>query len=330
MNHKNIAIAILIAASIVACAHPPATTITAQEKNEKSLPVWTANCHGAPPSGDLYAQRIVSANSNRQEAGLYEGPVWIKDALYFSDFSFAKGFPSRIQRLDLAGVMNTVIEDSGSNGLAVDHEGNIIAATHNTKSLSRFHLVNHSRDTVVGQYDGKVFNSPNDVAVASDGSMYFTDPDFQRDAAPGGQEKTRVYHVSNDSRVAIVDDTLTNPNGVSLSPDESHLYVNGNGEHGVLRRYSIKNGTPQNGQDWVSGLTYPDGMTVDCHGNVYVAEHTLQRIRVFSAEGKQLAVIHVDANVTNVAFGGIRGTTLYITGAGVVWKIDLDVAGSPY
>lgn len=290
----------------------------------------TGACTGKAPSGELSATRIAAANSTRSEPGLYEGPVWIKDALYFSDFTFGPGFPSRILKLDASGKVSTVIEDSGSNGLATDGKGNLIAGTHKWKSVSRYTL-DGKRSDVVSQFNGNVFNSPNDLALAADGTLYFSDPDFQRDAAPGGQDKTRVYRVATDGKVTVVDDTLKNPNGVSLSPKGDVLYVNGMvGEHGVLRAYAIVNGVPQQGKTLVDKLGIPDGMAVDCHGNIYVSEHTDKRLRVFTPAGKQIATIKVDANVTNAAFGGADGKTLYITGAGAVWQLKLDVTGSPY
>lgn len=295
-----------------------------------ALAAAPAACTGTAPSGELTAQRIVAANPTLSEPGLYEGPVWIKDALYFSDFTFGPGFPSRIQKLDASGKVTTLIADSGSNGLAVDAQGNILAATHKYKSVSRY-TMDGKRSDVVTKYDGNVFNSPNDMALAADGTLYFSDPAFQRDAAPGGQDKTRVYRVAADGTVTVVDDTLTNPNGVSLSPAGDVLYVNGMvGEKGVLRAYPIVGGKPGKGRDLVSGLGIPDGMAVDCHGNVYVTEHTDKRIRVFTPQGKHIATIKVDANVTNAAFGGADGKTLFITGAGSVWKIALNVSGLPY
>ncbi|MYM25517.1 SMP-30/gluconolactonase/LRE family protein [Duganella sp. FT135W] len=290
----------------------------------------TGVCNGKAPSGELTATRIAAANSTRSEPGLYEGPVWIKDALYFSDFTFGPGFPSRILKLDASGKVSTAIEDSGSNGLATDGKGNLIAATHKYKSVSRYTL-DGKRSDIVGQFNGNVFNSPNDMALAADGTLYFTDPDFQRDAAPGGQDKTRVYRVATDGKVTVVDDTLQNPNGVSLSPKGDVLYVNGMvGEYGVLRAYPIVKGVPQQGKDLVNKLGIPDGMAVDCHGNIYVTEHTDRRLRVFTPAGKQIATIKVDANVTNAAFGGADGKTLYITGAGALWQLKLEVTGSPY
>lgn len=285
---------------------------------------------GSAPTGELTAQRISGANSTRSEPGLYEGPVWIKGALYFSDFTFGTGFPSRIQRLDANGMMTTAIPDSGSNGLAVDAKGAIVAATHKYKGLSRFDLASGQRTLIAGKYQGNVFNSPNDMAIAADGTIYFTDPAFQQAAAPGGQPGTYVYRVGTDGAVSIVERGIANPNGIALSPKGDVLYVSGGGERGVLRAYPIAGGMPKAGRDIVTGVVVPDGMAVDCHGNVYVTEHTAQRVRVFTPEGKQLATIKVDANVTNAAFGGADGTTLYITGAGAVWQQKLNVTGSAY
>lgn len=285
---------------------------------------------GTAPSGELVATRIVAANTTRSEPGLYEGPVWLNNALYFSDFTFAEGFPSRIQRLSNDEQLETFIDNSGSNGLAVDADGYLIAGTHSTKSVSRFDPASGERSTVADMYEGNVFNSPNDLTEARDGSLYFTDPDFQRSAAPGGQEKTNVFRVGPDGVVSVVDDTIANPNGISLSPAEDILYVAGGGEQGFIRAYPIINGVPGEGKNIIDGITIPDGMAIDCLGNIYATEHSLQRLRVFSPAGEQLATIKVDANITNAAFGGPERKTLYLTGAGAVWSIDLDVMGMPY
>jgi gluconolactonase len=294
---------------------------------------YAAAAHAAPacgpaPSGELRAERVAAVQPSRSEPGLYEGPVWIKDALYFSDFSLAPGFPSRIRKLAADGTVSTVVEDSGSNGLAVDAHGDLVAATHKYKALSRYAIADGKRTPLTADYAGQVFNSPNDIAIAKDGTIYFTDPDFQKAAAPGGQPVTGVYRVGTDGKVTLVDGSRPNPNGVSLSPAGDVLYVNAG--DGFLRAYPIVNGVPGQGRDIVNGLEIPDGMAVDCHGNLYVTEHTAKRLRVFSPEGKELATIRTDANVTNAAFGGADGKTLFLTGAGAIWRIRLDVTGSPY
>lgn len=285
-----------------------------------------ASC-GAPPSGELKAERVAAVTSSRAEPGLYEGPVWVKDALYFSDFSFAKGFPSRVRKLAADGTVSTFIEDSGSNGLAVDAGGRLVLASHKHKALLR-HVPDGQAVRLAGGFQGNVFNSPNDIAIAADGTVYFTDPDWQKAAAPGGQPVTGIYRVATNGEVTLVDGTRPNPNGIALSPAGDVLYVNAS--DGLLVAYPIVKGVPQAGRSLVSGLEGADGMTVDCHGNLYVTEHGAQRVRVFSPQGRQLATIRVDANVTNAAFGGKDGKTLYITGAGALWRLPLAASGMPY
>jgi gluconolactonase len=286
-----------------------------------------ATC-GVAPSGELKAERIAAITPTRNEPGLYEGPVWIKDALYFSDFSFSQGFPSRVRKYTPGGPTTVALEDAGSNGLAVDANGALVAATHKYKALSRYDIASGKRTSIAAQFQGQVFNSPNDIAIARDGTMYFTDPDYQKAAAPGGQPVTGIYRVATNGAVTLVDGSRKNPNGIALSLNGDTLYVNAS--DGAVRAYPIRNGVPQAGRDLIKGIENGDGMTLDCHGNLYVTEHAPKRVRVFSPQGRELATIRVDANVTNVAFGGADGKTLYITGAGAVWQLPLDVTGLPY
>lgn len=275
------------------------------------------------PSGEITASRIAGT---QMDAGLYEGPVWLNDSLYFSHFTFDEGFPSRIMRFTPPATLVVAVADSGTNGLTSDQKGGLFAGTHKYKSLSHYDLSSGKRTNVADSFQGNVFNSPNDLVFTKTGVIYFTDPAYQKSAAPGGQELTRVYRVEN-GEVTLVDDTISNPNGITLSPDEKTLYVSGGGENGFLRAYNIVNNKPDAGKNLVSPVVVPDGMTVDCQGNIYFTEHTQKRIRVVTSTGEPLAVIHVDANVTNVVFGGEDLKTLYITGAETLWSVPLDVAG---
>jgi gluconolactonase len=283
---------------------------------------------GKAPSGKLTAQRVAAVEPTRTGPQLYEGAVWLDGALYFSDFGHEGDFPSRIRKLAADGTVSTVIEDSGSNGLAIDHQGRLLAATHKWKSLSRYTLPGGERSTVAARYNGAVFNSPNDMAVAKDGTVYFTDPDYQLAAAPGGQPVTGIYRVGTDGKVTLVDGSRRNPNGIALSAAGDLLYVNAS--DGEVRTYAIRGGVPGTGRPFIKGIEGGDGMTLDCHGNLYVTEHGAQRIRVFSPKGAELATIAVDAKVTNAAFGGADGRTLYITGDRAIWSLPLDVTGMPY
>lgn len=299
------------------------------EEQGPQAQLWSCPAEpGRAPSGELEAERIAATASTRDAPGLYEGPVWLDGALYFSDFTFTDGFPSQIQKYSPGSEMITAIPESGSNGLTVANDGYLLAATHDRKALSRYNPYTGERESVVGEFEGNAFNSPNDLAVTSDGIIYFTDPDFQRSAAPGGQPETRVYRVESNE-ASVVDATMYNPNGIALSPRQDVLYIAGGGEQGTLRAYPLENGEPGAGVD-IAEVSTPDGMAVDCAGNIYVTEHAAQRIRVFSPKGEELATIATDANVTNATFGGPEQRTLYITGAGTVWKVELGIAGFPY
>ena len=348
MPPRTVLAAVLLAMLLSACQREPASPAVGDETAATdtadappggpagppapaTAAVRNPYCPAAPgtaPSGELTAQRIAAADGDGSK-GLYEGPVWTGEALYFSEFTFEPGFPSRIRRLAVDGRVETAIEDSGSNGLALGSDGALVAATHDRKELSRYDLVDGSRMRIVGEFRGQPFNSPNDLVIGADGTLWFTDPDFQRAAAPGGQDRTRVYRVGTDGEVEVVDESLHNPNGIALSPSGDTLYVAGGGEDGVLRAYPVVDGRAQAGRD-LARAQVPDGLAVDCLGNVYLTEHALQRVRVISPQGQELATIAVDANVTNAAFGGPQRRTLYLTGAGAVWSVDLDVAGLPY
>ncbi|MBD9480426.1 SMP-30/gluconolactonase/LRE family protein [Pseudoxanthomonas sp. PXM02] len=284
---------------------------------------------GHAPSGELTATRVAVAKVDDEQDRLYEGAVWKDGALYLSDFVHNGTFPSRIRRFTPPDRWETVVDNSGSNGLALDLDGNLIAATHDRKQVARVDLADGMRTALVSTFEDAPFNSPNDLVMGADGSLYFTDPEYQRKAAPGGQPRTRVYRHSA-GKTAVVDESLRNPNGIALSPDGATLYVAGGTDEGdVLRAYALQGGVPGPGHD-LARISGGDGLAVDCLGNVYVTEHGDQRVRVFSPAGEVLATIRVDANITNAAFGGADRRTLFLTGAASLWSIELPVAGLPY
>lgn len=290
--------------------------------------------HPAPLQGTKTAQPLPASeptalDAKDKEFHLFEGAVWFQGALHFSDFKTSEGFPSRILKYE-DGQLSVVVPDSGSNGLGLDPTGErLVAARHSTRSVS---VRDESGEfqPLAALYEGKPFNSPNDLAFRSDGNLYFTDPSFQAGATPP-QSGTRVYRVAPDGAVSVVD-TMHNPNGVSLSPDEKTLYVAGNMEQGYVKSYPVADdGSVGEGQVFLPNVTVPDGMAIDCAGNVYVTEHTKKRIRVVSPEGKELGQITgLDRNVTNAAFGGPKHQTLFITTTGRLFQIELPLPGMPY
>lgn len=294
------------------------------------------------PSGQLNAALIPNTTPTAldpadTEFHLYEGAVWLNGSLYFSDFKTSAGFPSRILRHTPNSQtpdeqLEVALADSGTNGLGLDATGSVlIGARHKSKSVVRFSADLSSLTDLATQYQGKPFNSPNDLVARSDGNVYFTDPDFQAGGAPD-QATTNVYRVAPGGEVSVIDTTIENPNGISIAPDESALYVAGGLGQGFVKRYPIaEDGAVGAGEIVLQPVEVPDGMVFDCAGNLYVTEHTPRRVRVLAASGEVVATIGgFEHNVTNVAFGGPERKTLYVTTTGSLYQIELPTPGLPY
>jgi gluconolactonase len=281
-------------------------------------------------------------NMNNGNFGNIEGPVWTGDALYISEMSFmsydtqnSNVKMARMLKVTPEGQTSIAVADSGSNGLALDGAGNILAAVHKDGSIQRYALPGLTATPVVSEFMGERFNSPNDLAVHSNGTIYFSDPDFQS-PDPRPQAQTRVYRLASGGTAepipsAASPDQFSNPNGVSLSLAEDFLYVAAaNG-----RRYPLMpDGSVGAGQDFAA-LSQGDGMAVDCAGNVYVAVANTTYVKVSTPDGNEIGRITVSdvQAVTNVAFGGAERKTLYITGLGNnkgLFQITLDIPGRPY
>jgi gluconolactonase len=297
-----------------------------------STPVKVA---GMPPS-DVFNNTLNNFTS-------LEGPVWIGGALYVSEYPGSPNPPpSRILKLDAAGAVSVAVADSGSNGLAVDKDGNLVGAVHEDGSISRFDLSTGMRvaPPIVSLYMGIRFNSPNDLAIRSDGTIYFSDPNFQA-PSPAPQMATRAYGFSpGSSTLSVVDATLTQPNGVTLSLDEKTLYVsssNGIQKYSVMADGSTGPGSPFAASP--NATLNVDGMALDCAGNLYGAIVGGGNVVIFSPSGAQIgslvSVTTTGAVVTNVAFGGSDHKTLYVTTQGSsgnqgLFKVPVSIPGMPY
>lgn len=279
----------------------------------------------------------------------WEGAVWIGDSLYWSEIGSGDGSPpARIHRFTPGSQSFTpgLIQNTGSNGLAVDGQGNLVAATHDTGGIATFALSTGARGLFGGpnaqMFNGQRFIAPNDLVLRSDGNLYFTDARFRGPARSPQNGATRVYRISAEGSVSVVEAGLVNPNGITLSPDGSTLYVSASSGTG-LRSYGLDaSGAPGSGVDVPLNppLDAPDGMAVDCAGNVYATEHEARRITVLTAQGELIGSFGgrqaFDSDINNLAFGGADGRTLFITTAiegttrGGLYAVQLAVPGLPY
>jgi gluconolactonase len=279
----------------------------------------------------------IAARVGSSSFDFIEGPVWVDalGALLFSDMDIngggAKGPPSQIRRLTPPASFDVFVAGSGSNGLALFGPDSVLAATHDTRSLSFFDVESKRRTDVDIGFDGNAFNSPNDLAVREDGWVYFTDPDYQRGSRAAELDETGVYRIKLGNPPALmanalqIDGTLRQPNGVALSPDQQTLYVGSSGDE-IWKFQVAPDGSVSNREEFAR-VGGSDGLTVDCAGNLYVTSDTVE---VFAANGDKLGDIEVAESPSNVAFGGSDHQTLYITARTHLYSIRLNVAGFPF
>jgi gluconolactonase len=281
---------------------------------------------GVPPADDF--------NGNNSDGTNLEGPVWLGDALYVSEIAFTKGTPppARVLKVTADGKVTVVVPpDAGTNGLAIGPQGELWAAVHKDGSVSKLDLVNGTVTPVVATYMGKRFDSPNDLTFHSNGTLYFSDPDWQA-PQPAPQTAQRAYRVPPGGGEPIAIEELDKPNGMTLSKKQDFLYIGGN----QLRKYPVMaDGSLGAGSNFLqSGSGNSDGMVIDCADNLYT---TGNGVTVYSAAGVEIGKISVNglSSVTNVAFGGVDRKTLYITSQGTadqkgLWQVPMNVPGMPY
>ncbi len=236
--------------------------------------------------------------------GFTEGPAADADGnVYFTDIP-----NSRIHRWSVDGELSTFLEDTGgANGLLFDRHGNLIACAGGIGKV--ISIAPDKTVTVVADtYNGKPFNSPNDLWIDAKGGIYFTDPRYgNRDNLP--QDGEHVYYIVPDrSSVIRVIDDMVRPNGLIGEPDGKRLYVADHGA-GQTYVYTIQaDGTLTDKNLFAAQGS--DGMTLDADGNVYL---TWDDVSIYDRSGKPVGAIAVAERPTNVCFGGKDGTTLFIT-----------------
>ena len=260
-----------------------------------------------------------------------EGPLWhaTEQFLLFSDIP-----ANKMRKWDADAGMTVFREPSGkSNGLTYDKGGHLIACEHANRRVSRT-TADGQVLTIASHYQGKRLNSPNDVVVKSDGSIYFTDPPYGLSAAYGVESEKEldfqgVYRLSpnGDTLMLLIDD-FDRPNGICFSPDESILYINDT-ERMHVRAFDVQSdGTIANGRvfgEEEGDTGKPDGMKADIHGNIYLTGP--DGIWVFAPDGTHLGIILVPERSANLAWGGEGWKSLFITASTSVYRVECKVTG---
>lgn len=256
-----------------------------------------------------------------------EGPVWRADgSLLFSDIP-----ANRIY----TGTGHVFREPSGkSNGLTLDKEGRLIAAEHATRRVTRTEK-DGSITVLAERFEGKRFNSPNDVVVRSDGMIFFTDPPYGLD---GGMKNSELgysgtYALNPETgAVTLISKDFQRPNGLCLSPDEKTLYVaDTQGAYApsdisgdILAFTQGEDGSYHDGKLFCH-LPGPDGIKADVTGNVWAT--CKEGVNVYDPQGKLLESVNTPEAPKNCSFGGPDGKTLYVTALTSVYTVKTTVAG---
>ena len=285
----------------------------------------------------LHAVIDVSAEIEQIATGFdfTEGPIWhpSEQSLLFSDIMGNSLFSWNAQD----GVTKRRRNSYMANGNAYDGAGRILTCEHATSRLTRTDVSADTYEVLASHYDGQQLNSPNDVVVKSDGTIYFTDPLSGRSEGYGVPREPELSHVGvyrldpDSAALTVLDTDFTLPNGLCFSYDEQQLFVND------TRRFCIRvfdvqhDGTLANGRVWAEttgeGLGGPDGMKIDAQGNIYCCGQG--GIHIFDPQGICLGVIVMPEMTANFVFGDADYKSLFITASTSIYRIRVKVAGWP-
>ena len=265
-----------------------------------------------------------------------EGPVWMPESktLIWSDIP-----NNRMLAWSEDGGASTFREPSGyTNGNTLDREGRLVSCQHSPGIVTRTEP-DGAVITLADTYQGKKLNSPNDLVVKSDGSIWFTDPPYgilsdheghQRESEIGANYVYRLDPESGD--LTVVADDFDRPNGIAFSPDEKTVYISDTGEPRHMRALDVnpvnEGGALANSREFAKpDPPASDGFRVDTNGNVWTSAG--DGVHVFAPDGTLLGKIHTPEKAANCEFGGPDGHTLFITATTSLYAIDVAATRAP-
>lgn len=278
-----------------------------------------------------------------------EGPAWIGDkdgALLFTDvpenrmhrWSPRDGLSLFLHPSGYAGPPTAALREPGANGLLAEPDGSVLLADSGSRLVARMDPVSKRKTVLVDRFEGRRFNSPNDLARRGDGTIFFTDPPYGLAGIQHSPARelpfSGVYRLGVDGSIHLLDDTLAFPNGIALSPDGGTLYVsNSDPTQPVWIAYALDAGGKvlsrrvfADASDLVakSAPGLPDGMAVATDGTLFATAPG--GILVFAPDGRRLGRIEAGGPVSNVAFGG-DGHDLYMTSGSILARVRVRASG---
>ena len=260
--------------------------------------------------------------------GFIEGPIWhpIEHHITFSDIPESKLY----RWSETAGL--TVYRDSTNkaNGNTYDKTGRILSCEHASSRVTRDDQ--GKVEIVASHFEGKELNSPNDIVVRSDGMIFFTDPNYGRDAEYGVARKQQldfqgVYQLHPDTlELTLLGRDFTTPNGLCFDLDESILFV-ADTELQHIRRFQLTGNSLSGGEVFIQS-PYPDGLKIDSLGNLYAGG--TEGVHVYDGkDGTPLGVIQTPDFCANFTWGGSDLLTMYMTASNGFYQANVNIPGTP-
>jgi gluconolactonase len=228
-----------------------------------------------------------------------------------------------------------------ANGNTRDRQGRLITCEHDARRVTRTEY-DGTITVLINQFDGKPLNSPNDVVVKSDDSIWFTDPPFgilgnYEGHVAAQQLPQNVYRLDpKTSRATVVAGDINGPNGLAFSPDEKRLYiVESRADPRLIRAYDVKDDKLSNGRTFITaepGGT-PDGFRVDVDGNLWcgwgMGNAQQDGVKIFDPTGKPIGFIALPERCANLCFGGLKRNRLFMAASHSVYSLYVNMQGVP-
>ena len=275
---------------------------------------------------------------------VHNGMLWAEGPVYFpaGDYFLWSDIPNNrlYQWFTDDSVRVFRFDSKNTNWNTRDNDGRLVSCQHLSRSVVR--LEHDGNETVLADgYDNKRLNSPNDLVVSSDNTIWFTDPtygimsNFEGRRAEAEQSCCRVYSITPDGRVNSVVETLQKPNGLAFSPDETQLFIadsarshDENGNHHLFACAHSQGAVSKPEKIFEIEHGVPDGLRVDEFGHIWCS--SARGVEVLDAKGTHLGCLKVPEAVANLEFGGPKGNRLLITASRSVYSIYLAVSGARF
>jgi gluconolactonase len=342
----------LLPIAVCVCALGPNLLAGEKPAAQPAGPATLGTIERLDPRMDEYVPKNAVIEKLAQGFEWSEGPVWVKDGGYllFSDvphnvvhrWSPDKGLSEFLKPSGFTGKDPPPgVREPGSNGLAIGPDNLLVLCQHGDRRVARLGK-NGEFETIVDRFEGKRFNSPNDLCFDDAGNLYFTDPPYglPRTFSDPMRELpfTGVYRFGKDGKLTVISKDMAAPNGIALSPDEKTLYVaQSSGEKPVIMTFALnEDGTVKDSRvffDATGGVNGKrggfDGMKVAADGTIFATGPG--GVLVITADGKHLGTIAPGPQPTaNCAFGDADGKTLYMTSDMYLCRIKLNVKGDGF